>query len=211
MLTAGCAQLACWQRRYGDRAPSLALNVSARQLRQGDFASRVRREIARVGADPTGLCLELTETHALEREPRALAELDAVREFGVKIALDDFGTGYSSLHHLQHISADVLKIDRSFITTVGIDEGATAIVRAAIDLGAAFGMTTVAEGVTTIEQHRLLLRMGCDRMQGFLIAPALPVDLADELLQAEPAGAPWVGAIDADKDVDVRAPAGGCR
>ncbi len=203
VLAQGCAQLARWQRRYGENAPSLALNVSARQLRNGDFAGRVYNEVARSGADPAGLCLELTETHALEREPCALADLARVRQLGASIALDDFGTGYSSLHHLQRIAADVLKIDRSFVRNVGIDTGATAIVRAAIELGAAFGMTTVAEGVTTVEQHRLLLAMGCDRIQGFLIAPAVPAELAEAMLRAEPSDGPGVGVDDPEKDVDV--------
>ena len=184
VLEQGCRQLADWQAEYGSDAPSLALNVSARQLRQTDFADQVLRRLAASGADPRGLCLELTETQALDREPRATAQLSSLRERGIRLALDDFGTGYSSLHHLHDIRADILKIDRAFIDRLGHDPGATAIVRASIEMGAAFGMSTVAEGVTSSSQRQLLQRMGCDWIQGYLIGPAVPATTADVFVKA---------------------------
>ncbi len=183
VLERGCRQLAAWQARLGADAPSLALNISARQLRQSDFAAHVLEQLSASGADPNGLCLELTETHALDREPGAAAQLGRLREQGIRLALDDFGTGYSSLHHLHDIRADILKIDRAFIDRLGHDAGATAIVRASVEMGAAFGMTTVAEGVTTSAQRQVLQVMGCDCIQGYLIGPAVPATTAEAILQ----------------------------
>jgi PAS domain S-box-containing protein len=174
VLAVGCAHLADWQRRLGSGAPLLSLNVPFGQFCLGTFARRVRRELDRSGADPRGLCLELTETQAIDGRPDGWAELGELRALGIAVALDDFGTGYSSLNHLYEIGADVLKIDRRFVAGLGVDDGATAIVRASIELAAAFGMVTVAEGVSTPDQQSLLAAMGCDRIQGFHVGPALP-------------------------------------
>jgi PAS domain S-box-containing protein len=173
VLTAGCSELARWQRHLGADAPSVAINIPVDQLRQPAFASRVRTELERSGALPTGLCLELTETHELERESTIRDELAALRAIGVEVALDDFGTGCSSLGHLAAIDGDVLKLDRRFVDQVGVDVGATAIVKASLELGAAFGMITVAEGVSTTRQEQILREMACDRIQGSLVAPAM--------------------------------------
>ena len=120
------------------------------------------------------------------------AQLELLRAQGIKVALDDFGTGYSSFQHLHEIPTDILKIDRAFVKRLGTDAGATAIVRASIDLGAAFEMVTVAEGVESESHRRLLQSLGCQRIQGFLIAPALPPKaatamMADRLPQVGPA------------------------
>ncbi len=182
VVSAACTQLAQWQRRYTDRPPTLAINVSPRQLRRPGFADLVTGWLDSSGADPTGLCLDLSEPHRLGPIDGALAELRRLRELGVWIALDDFGSGSSALHHLRALRPDVVKVDRALVDQLGVDAGTTAIARMAIELGAAFGATTIAEGVTTIEQHRLLLSMGCDSIQGFLVAPALPARLAEHLL-----------------------------
>ncbi len=188
VLVDGCAQLAHWQHQFGAQSPSLALNVSPRQLRSGEFSCRVHDEIERSGVDPSGLCLELTETHALEWERSAIDEVSAIRELGVELALDDFGTGYSSLQHLNELGADVLKIDLSFVSRLGVDDGAAAIVKASIDLGRSFGATTIAEGVSTIEQFEILREMGCQQVQGFLFSPAVPAHEAEQMIIADRRG-----------------------
>ncbi len=186
----GCAQLAKWQRVFGENAPTLNLNVSARQLRERTLTDRIAAHLEVSGADPSGLCLELTETCALAQEDGELDELDLLREMGIRIALDDFGTGYSSLHNILEIDADVLKIDREFTSHLGIDERATVIVRATIEMAGAFGTSVVAEGVSTIEQYRLLREMGCHAIQGFLIAPPVPAAETEAMFRGEaPAGA----------------------
>ncbi len=184
VMAEGCRQLASWQRDHADGdAPSLALNVSGWQVRQGDFIDRVLHHLDESGADPSGLCLELTDTHAIGGDSDAAARLEVLRARGMRLGLDDFGTGHSSLHHLRHIRADVLKIDRTFVERLGADPGATAIVRASVEMGAAFGLFTVAEGVTTSAQRQLLQTMGCDAIQGYLIGPAIPIALADAFLR----------------------------
>jgi PAS domain S-box-containing protein len=182
VMATGCRQLAGWQQRLGDRAPTLALNISTERLRTGSLAELVIRHLERSGADPRGLCLEVTETHVILQEPEAARQLGVLCDLGVRLALDDFGTGSSSLHHLHDIRADELKIDRAFVELLGHDAGATAIVRASVEMGAAFGLTSTAEGVTTVAQRQFLHQIGCDRIQGFLIGPAVSAMTADAII-----------------------------
>lgn len=187
VLREGCRQLAAWQVEFGDTAPVIALNVSARQLQERSFAALVLDQVAAAGARADGLCLELTETHGFEGAEVGISQLAELRRHGVSIALDDFGTGYSSLQALQQFGADVLKIDRGFVSRLGSDPGAAAIVRASLDMGHAFGMNVVAEGVETIAQRSQLLALGCDRIQGWLIAAALEPQDAYEMIRQQSA------------------------
>ncbi len=182
VMAAGCRQLRTWQERLGGRAPTIALNVSAERLRDGSLAELVIGHLDRSGADPHGLCLEVTETNVVLQEPDTARQLGILSDLGVRLALDDFGTGSSSLHHLHDIRADELKIDRAFVELLGHSAGATAIVRASVEMGAAFGMTSTAEGVTTVAQRQFLHQIGCDRIQGFLIGPAVSAKMADAMI-----------------------------
>lgn len=148
----------------------IAVNVSAVQLRDADFANRVVRICNEEGWDPKWLQLELTES-ALMRESDVLAKaFDLFEAHGISLAVDDFGTGFSNLHYLNQFPVRVLKIDRSFTEGILTDVGKFELSRAIIGLGHALDMQVVAEGVETQEVHELLRSQGCDESQGYYVA-----------------------------------------
>jgi diguanylate cyclase (GGDEF)-like protein len=185
VLEQACAQSMAWQRR--GYPLNISVNVSARQLERPEFVEEVRCALAGSGIDPPTLTLEITET-ALMRSPDATAHLLAeLKTLGVRIAVDDFGTGYSSLAYLRQFPVDSLKIDRTFITGLALSSEAHALTHTLIQLGAALGLQTLAEGVEHHSQVRELQREGCDLAQGFLFArPLHPNDLELLLRDAGP-------------------------
>ncbi|WP_328593093.1 putative bifunctional diguanylate cyclase/phosphodiesterase [Neoaquamicrobium microcysteis] len=148
---------------------TLAVNVSAAELKSPAYAMRVANILMSTGFSPGRLELEVTETAMSDTDGHCQANIAALREMGVHFALDDFGTGFSSLGRLQQLDVDRIKIDRSFIHGFGTDNGDEAIVRAIIHLAKATGLKTTAEGVETEEQSRILGKIGCDELQGFLL------------------------------------------
>jgi diguanylate cyclase (GGDEF)-like protein len=176
VLKQACAQSVAWQQR--GLPLNISVNVSARQLERPEFVKEVRYALSDSGIDPVTLTLEITET-ALMRSPDATARLlTELKTLGVRIAVDDFGTGYSSLAYLRQFPVDSLKIDRTFITGLTLSSEAHALTHTLIQLGAALGLETLAEGVEDDSQVRELQREGCDLAQGFLFArPLHPNDL----------------------------------
>lgn len=157
----------------------LAVNVSARQLRDDGLVDAVAEALAESGMPPERLCLEVTETALMDDRADGLAMLHALKDLGVRIALDDFGTGWSSLTHLREVPLDVVKIDRSFVRSATEEAADREIVHSVIQLGHALGFTVVAEGIEDDEQLRLLADLGCDQWQGYLCsAPVSDSDLA---------------------------------
>ncbi|MET0935698.1 MAG: EAL domain-containing protein [Luteibacter sp.] len=154
----------------------IAVNVSAVQLRDDQFADRVLRVLADTRLSPRRLELEITETAIVNADGAAVRLLQRLRRAGVRISLDDFGTGYSSLTLLKDLDVDKVKIDRSFVQNATMGEDSAAIIRAVSNLGAALGLCVVAEGVETEEQRTFLSEAGCDELQGFLFSPAVPED-----------------------------------
>ncbi|BBD40507.1 hypothetical protein Amn_53870 [Aminobacter sp. Y103A] len=152
----------------------IAVNASAVQFRQGQFAQTIGQAIARSGLDPSRLEIEITESVLLADTGANLAVLQQLKQIGVRIALDDFGTGYSSMSYLRRFPFSRLKIDRSFVRDIGSSRESMAIVRAIIGLGTNLGIDTTAEGVETGAQLELLRRERCGEIQGFLFSP--PVD-----------------------------------
>ena len=148
----------------------IAVNVSAVQLRDGDFVKVVHDTLAEFGVDPRRLELELTESIFLGDADAALGRLRSLQALGVRIALDDFGTGYSSLAYLRRFPFDTLKIDRAFIRELPSLGNAEALVGTIVQLAEAMQMRTVAEGVETAAQLAQLARLGCQQVQGYLIA-----------------------------------------
>jgi EAL domain-containing protein (putative c-di-GMP-specific phosphodiesterase class I) len=143
----------------------------------------VRLALQRNEMDPASLTLEITET-VLMRNPLATAELLAdLKTLGVRIAVDDFGTGYSSLAYLRQFPVDSLKIDRTFITGLGLSNEGHALTHTLIQLGKALGLQTLAEGVEQHSQVRELQREGCDLAQGFLFARPLAPDVLESFLR----------------------------
>src|SRR5579862_4053940 len=172
VLDSACQQLAFWS-HSGMPPLSIAVNVSARQLRQG-MADLVASSLRSAGVDPSRLVLELTETAALDDLDRIAAALGEIRQMGVRWAIDDFGTGHSSLTYLSRLPVDTLKIDKSFVQgTAAADDS---IVGAIIAMGHGLGLTVIAEGVERPEQLASLTQRGCDLAQGFLLSPPLPAD-----------------------------------
>lgn len=154
--------------REQGRPISISVNVSALQVRQNNFVAKLA-DIARAHADVVPLIrLEVTEGLMLDDQEKALAKLQAVKALGFELALDDFGTGYSSLAYLAHYPFDELKIDRAFVSGLGIDRAASSIVEAIILLSRALGLQVVAEGVETQSQSEILRKLGCPRIQGYL-------------------------------------------
>lgn len=146
------------------------INLSQRQLIRPDLVHEISDLITESGADPAWVTLEITESLAMHDPDRALAVLTEFQMLGLKIALDDFGTGYSSLSHLQVLPVNKVKIDRSFVISIGVEEERTAIVAAILALCEALGLETTAEGVETVDQVEILTKLGCDTAQGFYFA-----------------------------------------
>lgn len=169
--------------RYAARWPeetNVSVNVSAMQLAEPDFISKVMRTLATHQFDPSRLELEITESvfiANIDQTKKMLAKLSSI---GVRIALDDFGTGFSSLSYLCAIPFDTVKIDRSFVAQIGALEGAAPIISAVTGLGAALNFQTVAEGVENTNQLAFLKEKGCNQIQGFLISePISSQDVED--------------------------------
>ena len=179
VLLEACRQARAWQ-RDGVASASIAVNITASQLRDPDFPGLVEDTIAETGIEPGNLELEITEGMMMEVTDSLLARLDSLKKLGVRLSVDDFGTGYSNLVYLRTFPLDRLKIDRSFIATIDTDEGSRSIVRAILGLGQSFGLDVVAEGVETAEQAGLLAELGCSQAQGFFYAVPMP---GEELAQ----------------------------
>jgi diguanylate cyclase (GGDEF)-like protein len=168
--------------RAGHGEVDIAVNVSAYQLREPDFADTVRAVLVDTQTDPRWLTLELTEGVLIRDSEGALAILHALKQLDVMIALDDFGTGYSSLSYLKHFPVDVVKIDRVFVADLETEPTSRLIVSAIIELAHSLDMQVVAEGVESAEQRDLLASLGCDAYQGYHFARPLSVlDLGPRL------------------------------
>jgi diguanylate cyclase (GGDEF)-like protein/PAS domain S-box-containing protein len=172
-LQEACRQAAGWV-GLGVGPPQVAVNLSAQQLAQPDLVSQVTEALDRSTLAPEALCLELTETALMADPDSALATLSALHDLGVQISIDDFGTGYSSLLYLRRYPVDYLKVDRTFVAGLGDGTHDSAIVSGVVNLGHAFGLTVVAEGVETDQQLETLRGMGCDLGQGYLWSRPVP-------------------------------------
>ena len=176
VLQTACAQLAQWAQDPRTADLNLAVNVSARQLREPDFVAQVAGVLQRTGARAQRLRLELTETVLVDRVDDIIGKMSALRAMGVGFSLDDFGTGYSSLSYLKQLPLDVVKIDHSFVQDVLTDASDAAIARTIVGLGHSLGLSVVAEGVETAAQRTFLANIGCFCYQGFLFSEALPIE-----------------------------------
>ncbi len=179
-----CRQILDWHEQRPDARPfDVAVNLSARQVAHPDLPATVAEIVARTGLDPVHLRLEITESVLVEESASAIASLEALNEIGVRLVLDDFGTGYSSLAYLNRFPFHALKIDRSFVDALGIEQERTAIVEAIIGMARALSLEVIAEGVENEVQLAELRRLGCDYAQGHLFHPALPATEISRLLR----------------------------
>ena len=178
VVKTACNEAARWP------APlSVAVNVSPRQLEDRDrLFNTVVAALKGSGLAPERLELEITESSLLAQDGHVADTLHRLRGLGIRIAMDDFGTGYSSLSQLRSFPFSKIKIDRSFVSGLGLDGEATGLIRAIAALGAGLGMTTIAEGVETAEQAALVQADGCTDIQGYLISRPIPAAEIDALL-----------------------------
>jgi diguanylate cyclase (GGDEF)-like protein/PAS domain S-box-containing protein len=185
VLEAACREGAALQRRFPRADPLLlCVNTSAHQIADAAFPAEVAAIARRSGLAPGSLALEITETVLMEEAHAPVTVLAQLRDYGLRLMLDDFGTGYSSLGYLKRFPLDVVKVDRSFIAGLGRDEEDSAIVAAVISMAHTLGLTVVAEGVERGEQVDQLRRLGCDRVQGRLLARPLPAGELEALMAA---------------------------
>ena len=159
----------------------ISVNLSARQLRQRQFARHLAEVLKRHGVDPHMLELEVTESQLMDRPAEATEALAELKTLGVRLSIDDFGTGYSSLSRLQKFPVDFIKIDRSFLGG-GLHDGHAVITRAIIALGHNLKMKVIAEGVETFEQLAFLRAHHCDQMQGYYFSAALSQEKLQEMV-----------------------------
>ena len=170
-----CRRALEWHALRPDARPfDVAVNLSARQVAHRDLPHTVAEIIARTGLDPQHLRLEITESVLVEESATAVASLEALNEIGVRLVLDDFGTGYSSLAYLNRFPFHALKIDRSFVDALGVEQERTAIVEAIIGMARALSLEVIAEGVENEVQLEELRRLGCDYAQGHFFHAAMP-------------------------------------
>jgi diguanylate cyclase (GGDEF)-like protein/PAS domain S-box-containing protein len=178
-------QILEWHERRPDARPlDVAVNLSARQVAHRDLAAGVAEILARTGLDPVHLRLEITETVLVEESASAIASLEALNELGVRLVLDDFGTGYSSLAYLHRYPFHALKIDRSFVETLGVEQEGTAIVEAVIGMARALSLDVIAEGIENEVQLAELRRLECDYGQGHLFHEALRAEEIGRMIEA---------------------------
>lgn len=164
-------------KRFGQPV-RVAVNVSPRQIAQGDFVQRVGRILDEERFPADRLELEITETAMIDSFASTVAKLKSLRERGIRIVLDDFGTGYSSLTYLNQLPVDTIKIDKSFVHQAESSPAAKAIVDTVVRLAHQINLAVVAEGIETDAQKKLLSELGCDRGQGFLFSRPVATDKA---------------------------------
>ncbi len=186
VLREACRQAVEWQHR-GLPHVAIAVNVSALQLRSPDFLGIVQLALRESGLDAHWLELELTESVLMHEAEATLATLRSLSALGIRIAVDDFGTGYSSLAYLRRLPIDKLKIDRSFVSDLGVDPDASVIVATIIRMAHSLKLKVLAEGVENSEHVTLLRSQGCDEMQGYWLGRPLPAETFAEYIRARQA------------------------
>jgi len=162
ILDTACGYAATWERDL-----TLAVNLSPAQFKTQDIEALVKKVLAETGLEPNRLELEITEATLLQNTDAVVETLTRLDQIGVSIAMDDFGTGYSSLSYLTRFPVKKIKIDRSFIDTLGVSPQTSAIVSSIVGLGQSLHVIITAEGVETEDQAEMLKQWGCDQVQGF--------------------------------------------
>lgn len=182
VLRRACADAAAWEKPL-----RIAVNLSPLQLNQPTLPALVHEILIETGLSPGRLELEVTESALFKDYQRALDNLRRLKALGVRVAMDDFGTGFSSLSTLQSFPFDKIKVDKSFVENINIDDRATVIVRAVLGLGRSLNIPVVAEGVETAEQLAFLRGESCDEIQGYAIGRPAPADTLAAWTSGRPA------------------------
>lgn len=183
LLRSACQQMSKW--RAQGLAPErmmMSVNLSASHLLQPRIVDQIREILFETSADPENLKLEITESALMKNAEASISVLRKIKDLGVKISIDDFGTGYSSLSYLHRLPIDILKIDRSFVSTMEDGSGNGEIVRTVIALAKTLKLDVIAEGIENIHQFHQLRILGCEYGQGFLFSRPLHAKTAEALL-----------------------------
>ena len=183
VLENACDQLAYWETVPHMAHLTLAVNISASHLHQTDFVDQVLTVLAKAGANPQRLKLELTESLLVTDVEDAILKMTKLKEHGVGFSLDDFGTGFSSLSYLKRLPLDQLKIDQSFVKDILTDPNDAAIAKMVIALADSLGLAVIAEGVELKAQKDFLALQGCHAYQGYLFSNALTAEAFDEFVK----------------------------
>jgi len=170
VLRTACAEAATWEQPH-----KVAINISVLQLAQGNLPALVHEVLLQTGLKASRLELETTESSLMKDPQRSFHILRQLKALGVSIAIDDFGTGYSSLSTLRSFGFDKIKLDKSFMTGLEVDQQARAVMLAVLALGSALHIPVLAEGVETMEQLEFLRSRGCDEVQGYLFGRPAPL------------------------------------
>ncbi|HLX88136.1 MAG TPA: EAL domain-containing protein [Acidimicrobiales bacterium] len=187
VLEHACRKAREWRERFGV-ALTVGVNLSPRQFQQAELGREIEEVLRSSGVDPAQLCLEITESLAMDHVDRTRDVLARLKQLGLRVAIDDFGTGHSALGYLASFPVDEVKIDRSFVEGVDSDPVKSAIVSAVINLSHAIGSTTVVEGIETFAQLEHLRLLGCPVAQGYYLARPGPAEVLEQAL-AEAYGA----------------------
>lgn len=177
-----CLQNKLW-RDKGLPAIRIAVNVSGRQLQQRDFVEFIMNSLQEANVEAHYLELELTENIIIhDNNKKLISAIQRLKKLGVRLALDDFGTGYSSISHLKKIPIDRIKIDKTYIKNINVNNDDTAIVKAIISLAASLNIQVLAEGVESLKQLNTLLAHECQEAQGFYFSEPLPAEGVEKFL-----------------------------
>jgi diguanylate cyclase (GGDEF)-like protein len=186
VLREACMQAAAWDRAGGPSSGlSIAVNLSPRQFRETGIVETVSSALAESGLKAERLNLEITEAVLVEDSPAVAEILTRLKSLGIRISIDDFGTGYSSLSYLRRLPIDTLKIAKPFVDVVAHGPRDEALAQAIVSLARSLQLEVVAEGVEEDAQLDVLVRMGCELGQGYLVSPAVPADRLPSLASAE--------------------------
>lgn len=185
LIREACSACRSWRDRGHD--PTMAINISAAQLRQEELLDDLAGALSRNALEPDRLELELTESLFVDPSEIVMRRsLEQLAHMGVKLAIDDFGTGYSSLAYLKRLPVGKIKIDKSFIAGIGSEDVDEALVRAIIGLARTFGKGVLAEGIETEAQRAFLAQEGCEQGQGYLFSRPVPFAQCDRFFEPDP-------------------------
>ncbi|MGB7589001.1 MAG: EAL domain-containing protein [Solirubrobacterales bacterium] len=182
VLREALREAATWASLDGSRPLTISVNVSAVQLGAPSLVPDLRDALGSTSIDPAQVVLEITETSLIDSGPRVLETLNGLKDLGVRVAIDDFGTGYASLASLQNMPIDILKIDRSFVTSSTDGDRGRELLEAIVNIGRILSLVTIAEGVEHAGHLSIVKDIGCDIVQGHLLGPPLAHDEAHRLI-----------------------------
>jgi EAL domain-containing protein (putative c-di-GMP-specific phosphodiesterase class I) len=181
VIESACQEVTSWRStELPERQLSVAVNLSFRQFAPGDLLTVVQRALGESGLAGSCLHLELIEAGIVDLQPDTRNQLEDIRDLGVQIGVDKFGTGSMSLTHLRRLPLSFVKIDQSLIRLLGTSQNEDSVVATMVDLAANLGLRSIAVGVETEPQLKVLRELGCDQAQGFLFGRPQPATLVPE-------------------------------